>query len=67
MVLMNKNCFTLKKPRNRRYSAQTITDADYADDISLLANIPTQAKSLLHSLEQAASGIGLQMNADKME
>ena len=26
-------------------------DADYADDIALLANTPTQAKSLLHNLE----------------
>ena len=31
-----------------------IMDADYADDIALLANTPTQAESLLRSLEQAA-------------
>ena len=42
---------TQKKVRSRRYSTQTITDADYADDITLLANISTQAKSLLQSLE----------------
>ena len=30
-----------------------------ADDLALLTNTPTQAKSLLHSLEQAARGIGL--------
>ena len=40
---------------------------DYAYDIVLLANIPAQAESLLHSLEQAAAGIGLHVNADKME
>ena len=31
------NSFKLAKERSRRYSAQTITDADYADDIALLA------------------------------
>ena len=45
--------------RSRRYPAWTITDADYADDIALLPNIPAQAESLLHSLEQAAGDIGL--------
>ena len=37
----------------------------YADDIKLLANTSAQAESLLHSLEQAAGGIDLHMNADK--
>ena len=47
--------------------AQIITNADNADDIALFVNTPTQAESLLHSLEQVAGGIGLQVNADKME
>ena len=38
-----------------------------ANDIELLENAPTQAESLLHSLEQAAGGIVLHMNADKTE
>ena len=42
-------------------------DADYADDIALLTNTPTQAETLLHSLEWAAAGIGLHVNADKMK
>ena len=42
-------------------------NADYADDIVLLANALNQAESLQHSLEQAASGIGLHVNTDKME
>ena len=42
-------------------------DADYADDTALLANTPTQAESLLHSLERAAAGIGLHVNTDKTE
>ena len=45
------NGFKLTKERSRRYPAQTITNADYADDIELLANTPTQAKTLLHNLE----------------
>ena len=43
------------------------TDADNADDIALLANTPNQAETLLHSLEQAAAGIGLHINAHKTE
>ena len=35
--------------------ATTITDADYADDIAILANTPDQAETLLHSLERAAA------------
>ena len=33
----------LKKARKRCYSAETITDADYADDLALLTNTTTQA------------------------
>ena len=40
---------------------------NYVDDLALLANTPTQAESLQHSLEQAARGIGLYMNSDKTE
>ena len=57
----------LTKKRSRRYPAKTITDADYADDIALLANIPNQAETLLHSLERATAGIGLHINAHKTE
>ena len=42
-------------------------DADYAGDLVLLTNTVGQAKSLLHSLEHAARGIGLSVNSDKME
>ena len=64
---MKENDFKLAKETSRTYSAQTITDTDYADNIELLANTPAQAKSLLHSLERAAGGIGLHGNADKTE
>ena len=42
-------------------------DADYADDLALLANAPAQAETLLPSLEQSAVGIGLHVNANKTE
>ena len=44
-----------------------MTDADYTDDITLLANRPAQAKTLLHNLEQAAAGIDLHVNAGRAE
>ena len=59
--------FELTKKRSRRHPAKTITDVDYADDIAILANTPNQAETLLHSLDQAAAGIGLHVNAHKME
>ena len=64
---MKDNGFNLGREIRWRYPAQTITDADYADDIALLANTPALAKSQLHSLERAAAGIGLHVNAEKME
>ena len=62
-----ENGFELTKKRSRRYPAKTITDADYADDIALLANTPNQAETLLHSLERATAGIDLHVNAHKTE
>ena len=64
---IRENGFELTKKRSKRYPAKTITNADYADSIALLANTPNQAKTLLHSLERAAAGIGLHINAHKTE
>ena len=64
---MKENSFQLEKARSRRYPTQTITNTDYADNIALLANTSTQVESLLHSLKQAAVGIGLYVNANKTE
>ena len=44
---IKENGFELTKKRSRRYPAKTITDADYADDIALLANAPAQAATRL--------------------
>ena len=67
MDKMKDNGFKMTKEKSRSYPAQTITDVDYADDKALLANTPAQAKSLLHSQERPAAGIGLHINTDKTE
>ena len=64
---IRENGFELTKKRSRRYPAKTITDADYADDIALLAKTHNQAETLLHSWERATAGIGLHVNAHKTE
>ena len=38
---------------------EIITDIGYADNLVLFENILAQAEPLLHSLEEAVSGIGL--------
>ena len=42
-----------------------MTDADYTDDLALLANTLAQAESLLNSWEQAAAVISFYVNANK--
>ena len=64
---IRENGFELTKKRSRRYPTKTITNADYTDDIAILANMPNQVETLLHSLEWAAAGIGLHVNAHKTE
>ena len=62
------NHYTTRTPQKKqKVSRKTITDADYADDIAILANTPDQAETLLHSLERAAEGIDLYVNAHKTE
>ena len=48
---MKENGFKLTKERSRRYPVRTTTDANYTDGIELLAYAPTQAETLLYSLE----------------
>ena len=47
---IKENGFELTK-KSRRYSAKAITDANYANDVAILANAPAKAEILLHSLE----------------
>ena len=42
-----------------------MTDTDFANNHSLLANTLAQVKSLLYSLEQATRGIDFHVNADQ--
>ena len=37
---IRENGFELTKRKSKRYPAKTITDADFADDLALLANTP---------------------------
>ena len=59
--------FTLKKQQSRRHTARKITDADYADDLAVLTDQLKDATTLLHSIEEVASEIGLYVNAEKTE
>ena len=60
------NGFTLKKWRSWRYSTQTITDADYADDLALLANTSTlNPCSIVWKRHQAV--LALHTNTEKTE
>ena len=63
----NELGFTLAKRKSKRYPAMKITDADYADDLAVLADVLKDATFLLHSIERTAKEIGLYLNADKTE
>ena len=63
--LMKENGFKLAKERSGRYPTKYDTETDCAEDIALQADKPTQTKTLLHSPERAAAGIGLHFNVDK--
>ena len=63
---IKENSFELTKKRSRRCPAKTITNTDYAwHSNSGKCNRPS--RTLLHSLERAATGIGLHVNAHKTE
>ena len=51
---IRENGFELTKKRNKRCSAKTITDADYADDRAILANTPNQSMSIYTKLNICA-------------
>ena len=56
--ILRRSIYLIKeeKKRSGRYTEETMTDADCADDLVLLTNTSVQAESLLHSLEKAARG-----------
>ena len=59
--------YVLRISIDKQMIACTNNYADYANDIALLANTPAQVETLLHSMEWAAVGIGLHVNAHNME
>ena len=54
----------LKNTKSRWYPTENKADADYADDLTLLANSFAQAKSLM---EQETGDIGFDVNTNKRE
>ena len=62
---MKENGFKLAKERSKRYPTQTITGANYIDDIALLADSNAQAETLLHNQGRTAGGCGLYVKANK--
>jgi hypothetical protein len=58
---------TIIPRQTRRVPGVTVTDLDFADDLALMSNTIAGAKKLLHDLENAASLVGLSLNAKKTE
>ena len=56
--LMKENSLTPKLARSKLYPLEILTDTDNAENLVLLANVPVQAKCLVHSLEWEARGFG---------
>ena len=59
--------FLYQPRKSSRYPALHITDADFADDIALLADNLPNAQALLSALESAANCTGLYLNETKTE
>ena len=57
--------FTLAKRASRRVPAKTLTDLDFADDISLVSDTTEKACKLLIEVESQCLRIGLGMNTKK--
>ena len=59
--------FTLEPRKSRRYPEKKITDADYADDLAVFADLLKDASTLLHLIEGTANSVRLHVNATKTE
>ena len=55
----------MRKQLSRRYPAEMLTDANFADDLALLSDKIGNAEKLLNILETAAASVGLYMNTTK--
>ena len=57
--------FTLREQLSRRYPAEMLTNANFADNLALLSNKVGHAEKLLNISETAAASAGLYMNITK--
>ena len=64
---MKENGLLYQPRKSSRHPALHLTDADFADDIALLADNLANAQSLLSALESAANCTGLYLNETKTE
>ena len=55
----------LHRQRGRHCPAVCLTDADFADSITLLSNTMNEGQALLNAVGSAAPSVGLVMNAGK--
>ena len=62
---MKAKGFSLKKIGSRWYPEEILTYTHYADKLTLFANTPAKAESLLYSMEQGTKDIGLYVKSDK--
>ena len=67
LALNNIQKLICHKTLSNKQNAYLLTTYDVTDIKGLLADTPNQAETLLHSLERAAAGIGLPVNAHKTE
>ena len=64
---IKENSFELTKKRSKRYQQKQLPDANYADNIAIIANEQAQAETVQLCLERATAGIGPRVNAHKTE
>ena len=55
--IVNHGLTIITPARSRRYPAEKVTDADFADDIALLSNTIGKAQQMLASFEKAAGAV----------
>ena len=53
--------------RSRRYTPETVSDANFAEELSFLVNSHSQAEFPVHCLKEAAGTIGDYENVNKTE
>ena len=61
----DKLSFQLRKRKSRRVPPITITDMDFADDITLVSEGIKEAQEMLTRVEKSEKRVGLSMNTGK--